>query len=110
MKQADDKHPRIIQSANLLIDERTIGIANIHLSNNKYSIEQDFNILQLENEKESYADYYTSSIDFKKYVSFPSENITLDYALIPKHFAFESLDVHEGLSDHNALVFVVSVN
>lgn len=129
MKQADDKHPRIIQSANLLIDERTIGIANIHLSNNKYSTEQlkelisifadrkeeriiagDFNILQLENEKESYADYYTSSIDFKKYVSFPSENITLDYALIPKHFAFESLDVHEGLSDHNALVFVVSVN
>jgi endonuclease/exonuclease/phosphatase family metal-dependent hydrolase len=129
IKQADDKHPRIIQSADLIINERQIGIANVHLSNNKYSVEQlreliaifasrkeeriiagDFNILQLENEKESYIENYTSSTDFKKYVSFPSENITLDYALIPKHLAFESLDTYEGLSDHNALVFVVSVN
>src|SRR5687768_12197017 len=66
VKQADDKHPRIIQSADLLIGERQVGIANIHLSNNKYSTEQlrelitifesrqeeriiagDFNILQL---------------------------------------------------------------
>lgn len=126
VKQADDKHPRIIQSADLTINERQIGIANVHLSNNKYSVEQlreliaifasrkeeriiagDFNILQLENEKESYIENYTSSTDFKKYVSFPSENITLDYALIPKHLAFESLDIYEGLSDHNALVFVI---
>ncbi len=128
VKQADDKHPRIIQSADLVINEQTVGIANIHLSNNKYSIEQlreliaifasrkeeriiagDFNILQLENEKESYVENYISSIDFKKYVSFPSENITLDYVLIPRHFVFESLDAHEGLSDHNALVFVVGL-
>ncbi|HSW77542.1 MAG TPA: endonuclease/exonuclease/phosphatase family protein [Candidatus Chromulinivoraceae bacterium] len=124
-----DKHPRIIQSADLLINEQTVGIANIHLSNNKYSVEQlrelitifasrkeeriiagDFNILQLENEKESYIENYTSSTDFKKYVSFPSENITLDYVLVPKHFAFESLDIYEGLSDHNALVFVVGLS
>ena len=126
VKQADDKHPRIIQSADLLVSERRVGVANIHLSNNKYSTEQlrelitifasrkeeriiagDFNILQLENEKESYSENYISSTDFKKYVSFPSENITLDYVLIPKYFAFDSLDVHEGLSDHNALVFVI---
>ncbi|HEX6258833.1 MAG TPA: hypothetical protein VFZ48_05115, partial [Candidatus Saccharimonadales bacterium] len=67
----------------------------------------DFNIPQLENEKESYTENYTSSIDFKKYVSFPSENITLDYVLIPKQFTFDSLEVHEGLSDHNVLVFAI---
>ncbi len=90
------------KSVDLLINKRTVDIANIHLSNNKYSTEQ-----LREFEKESYAKYYTSSIDFKKYVSFPSESITLDYVLIPKRFAFDSLDVHEGLSDHNALSFVI---
>jgi endonuclease/exonuclease/phosphatase family metal-dependent hydrolase len=128
VKQPDDKHPRIIQNVDLLVDDQKIGLANIHLSNNKYSIEQlqellaifaarkeeriivgDFNILDLENEKGTYAQQYTSSIDFTKYVSFPSENITLDYVLIPKSISFQTFDVHEGLSDHNALSFSVNL-
>ncbi len=128
MKQADDKHQRIIQNIDLSVDGGQVGLANIHLSNNKYSVEQlrellgiltsrkeeriiagDFNILKLEDQKDSYAENYSSSIDFKKYVSFPSENITLDYVLLPKKLAFQSLYIHEGLSDHNSLIFTVNL-
>lgn len=128
VKQLDDKHSRIIQNIDLNVGERQVCIANIHLSNNRHSVEQlnelvsifasrkekriiagDFNIPKLEDQKDSYAEYYSSSIEFKKYVSFPSENLTLDYVLIPKESSFHSLDTHEGLSDHSSLIFTIEL-
>lgn len=127
VKQADDKHPRIIQNANLVIDGRTVGITNVHLSNNKYSLQQlreliaiftsrneeriiagDFNILDLESIKDIYTENYSSSTEFKQYISFPSEGITVDYVLLPKQLRFDSLTTFEGLSDHSALSFVIT--
>lgn len=128
-KQLDDKHPRIVQNIDIEADGKSIFLSNIHLSNNKYSVEQlkellsilkargerriiagDFNIFDLEESKDLYTDEYTSSIAFKNYVSFPSEGHTLDYALLPKSVAFRSLEVHEKLSDHCALVFEIEIS
>lgn len=123
-KQLDDKHTRIIQKVTILIDGHTVTFTNVHFSNNQYSVEQlaetlhilkeanatsvvlgDFNIFDIKALADLYTDNYRVSIDFSPYVSFPSENATLDYVLIPRDYAFTSLSVGEGLSDHNALVF-----
>ena len=129
-KQAEDKHPRIIQNLDLNINGNQVGLVNIHLSNNQYSAKQlseildillsrkderiiagDFNIFKLEDVKDKYTEHYSSSIDFKSYVSFPSENLTLDYILIPKKSSsLRSLETHDGLSDHNALVSIVELH
>lgn len=125
-KQTDDKHSRIIQNADLLINTQQIGISNIHLSNNKHSTAQlrellgifrsrteqriiagDFNIFDLEGSNDLYAEDYTSSMEFKEYISFPSEKRTLDYALVPKKYAINSLETYEGFSDHSALLFTL---
>lgn len=127
-KRPDDKHSRIIQNIDLTIGGHQVKLANIHLSNNKYSSEQlrelldifssrqesriiagDFNIFNLEEEKDSYAQSYISSTELKKYISFPAENLTLDYVLAPKKFAIYSFETHEGLSDHNALAFTIEL-
>lgn len=127
-KQADDKHPRIVQNIDIETDGHRILLANIHLSNNKYSVDQlrefigilksrgerriiagDFNIFELEDNNSIYSDEYMSSVAFKKYKSFPSEALTLDYVLLPKNVAFSSLETREGLSDHSALVFMVKM-
>lgn len=127
-KQIDDKHPRIVQNVNLQLEDAQVLVSNVHFSNNKYSVDQlselvkifearderriivgDFNILDLAANREIYDKDYLASVDFKGYRSFPSEGLTLDYALLPRGNKFESLEVYEGLSDHNALCFVVDV-
>lgn len=127
-KNLDDKHPRIVQNADLQLNDRILGISNIHLSNNQFSTEQlqelldifkardehriiagDFNIFDLSQPKDMYMADYTASVEFKKYTSFPTEDRTLDYSLIPKPYTYESIGVKEGLSDHNALVFNINV-
>lgn len=127
-KQPDDKQLRIVQNVDISIDGEKVSLSNIHLSNNKYSSEQlaellsilksrgerriiagDFNIFHLQEHSALYEGTYTASTDFKEYISFPTEGHTFDYVLIPKNMSFMSLEVHEGLSDHGALVFVVNV-
>lgn len=122
VRQADDKHTRIIQNVTVEIRGQKLLLTNIHFSNNQYSVDQlqeaigickarherrilvgDFNILNLRDKRDIYANEYVASIDFKEYKSFPSEDITLDYALVPKEYPIISVEVYEGLSDHNAL-------
>jgi endonuclease/exonuclease/phosphatase family metal-dependent hydrolase len=123
-KRADDKHTRIIQKVVVRIDDQRITFTNVHFSNNDYSDEQleetlqilkrtnsnsivlgDFNIFDITTVSDLYTNDYTASAEFAKYISFPSENVTLDYVLMPKSRQFTSFNVGENLSDHNALVF-----
>ena len=127
-KQADDKHTRIIQKVSLLVDSQIVNFTNVHFSNNDYSDEQleetlditksrdeasvilgDFNIFDIQTVSELYSDDYYVSTEFYQYVSFPSENVTLDYVLVPRDYSFGSLSIGENLSDHNALTFELSV-
>lgn len=127
-KQADDKHPRIVQNINLQLESTQVLVSNVHFSNNKYSLDQlsellkifearderriivgDFNISNLRANQAVYSQDYLASIDFKAYQSFPSKGLTLDYALLPQGSKFEQLEVYEGLSDHNALCMVINL-
>jgi endonuclease/exonuclease/phosphatase family metal-dependent hydrolase len=102
-KHTDDKHTRIIQKVSLLVDGQTINFTNVHFSNNDYSDEQleetlqitksrdeasvilgDFNIFDIQTVRGLYSDDYRVSTDFYQYVSFPSENVTLDYVIVPR--------------------------
>jgi endonuclease/exonuclease/phosphatase family metal-dependent hydrolase len=124
----DDKHSRIIQIADVIVDGTSIHVCNVHFSNNAHSVSQlsetlsvlktrddeviisgDFNIFDLSANAEIYNDKYVASTEVKSYVSFPSESKTLDYVLIPKSMSFESLEVIPELSDHSALVYGVTV-
>jgi hypothetical protein len=110
------------------INDQTISFVNVHFSNNEYSDEQlaetlqiirdtgstsvvlgDFNIFDIKTVGDLYSDEYTASTDFSQYLSFPSENATFDYVLMPHSYTFRSLSVGEGLSDHNALSFEVAI-
>jgi endonuclease/exonuclease/phosphatase family metal-dependent hydrolase len=127
-KHTDDKHTRIIQKVSLLVDGQMTNFTNVHFSNNDYSDEQleetlkitksrdetsvilgDFNIFDIQTVRDLYSDDYRVSTDFYQYVSFPSENVTLDYVLVPRDYGFSSLNIGENLSDHNALTFELSV-
>ncbi|MFH0869511.1 MAG: endonuclease/exonuclease/phosphatase family protein [archaeon] len=50
-----------------------------------------------------------SSFTFKRYISFPSKNLTLDYVLLSKG-EFQDLQVIEGVSDHNALFVKIDLD
>ena len=123
-KQPDDKHARIIQKVDILLNDRIVTFTNVHFSNNQYSIEQlaetlqilknagttsvvlgDFNIFDINTVSDLYSSDYKASTDYSQYVSFPSENVTLDYVLIPRDYTFSALSVKENLSDHNAISF-----
>lgn len=123
-KRPGDKHTRIIQRVDILINNQMVGFTNVHFSNNEYSDEQlaetlqiikdtgstsivlgDFNIFDIKTVSDIYSAEYAASTDFLQYVSFPSENATFDYILMPLDYTFRSLSVGEGLSDHNALSF-----
>ncbi len=127
-KNHDDKHPRIVQNIDIEVGGKSIHLSNIHLSDNKYSVEQfeeflgilkareerriiagDFNIFRLQDYAQLYGSEYVASIDFKDYVSFPSEGNTLDYILTPKAAQFTSLKAVDGLSDHSALLFEIDI-
>lgn len=121
-KRADDRHTRIIQKVSLLVDGQIINFTNVHFSNNDYSDEQlaetlnitknrgeisvilgDFNIFDIQTVSHLFSTDYVASTEISQYISFPSEDATLDYVLIPKTFTCSSIDIGENLSDHNAL-------
>ena len=123
-KRDDDKHTRIVQNVDVLIGGRLQKFSNVHFSNNDYSDEQleevlkitegryeeriivgDFNIFDIDTVGNLFFEDYTVSTSVSKYISFPSEDVTLDYVLIPKSYEFKSLSIGENLSDHNALTF-----
>lgn len=127
-KAPDDKHTRIIQSVDVAIDGASFGVTNVHFSNNQYSTSQlketldilssrnksnliagDFNIFDISTQRRLFEDSYIVSTDIATYTSFPSENATLDYILLPNILRFASVKTVEGVSDHNGILAVVEL-
>lgn len=70
----------------------------------------DFNIIDSYVLHDLTKDEYKSSLKFKKYISYPPANYTLDYILIPKKFKFKSFEcLGTNLSDHKALVANIKI-
>lgn len=124
-KQPDDKHNRIVQMVDLNLNGTEVKLANVHFTNRQHLsrlhlqeliellnqrneervIAGDFNMYDIADNADLYADKYTASTDFKKYISYPEKQETLDYILIPKTYEFETLETHDGnFSDHSALL------
>lgn len=127
-RRADDKHTRIIQKVSLSVSGKVINFTNVHFSNNDYSDEQltetlkitkardetsvilgDFNIFDIQTVDHLYSNDYIASTEISQYISFPAENVTLDYVLIPKTFTCTSINVGKNLSDHNALTIELDI-
>jgi endonuclease/exonuclease/phosphatase family metal-dependent hydrolase len=130
LKQSEkEKELRSNLCFDINLNEQIIKLANIHFGNKeewaKKQIQQftnylknrnetrimagDFNMYGLENYKNLYPEYL-SSIEFKKYISFPEKNWCLDYFLIPKTMKFVEIDVIEKyLSDQKGIFGVVEI-
>jgi len=129
-KHKDDRH----KCGNLHVTikaDKLIELIVVHFSNNNYFsllhlletlkyvkekrispiILGDFNIIDNYIMHELIEDDYESSLLFKKYLSYPPANYTLDYILIPKTYRFRSLNcLKENISDHLALVAEIETN
>jgi len=124
-KEDRDEHHRIIQMADILIDNQIVKFANIHLSitdffdlatpqlkevleilkarNEERILIGDFNITFLEETAELWQDDYIASTEVP-YVTYPSMNKRVDYVLIPKSYSFKQTSISDdNLSDHRAL-------
>lgn len=125
-KAPDDRHTRIIQSVEVVIDGSSFGLTNVHFSNNRYSTIQlketidildsrnktnliagDFNIFDINNQRSLFEDDYTVSTDITAYTSFPLENATLDYILLPDLLRYVSVKTFEGISDHSGVLATI---
>jgi endonuclease/exonuclease/phosphatase family metal-dependent hydrolase len=113
-----DFHRRIAQLVTL---ENGTKITNTHLASNNNSHLQfeellklapndsilagDFNLpkQKMLTRKEIWSKSHTCSIDIKDYISFPKENQTFDYILMPTNKEIVDIRIIEGLSDHNAI-------
>ena len=132
LKQAaGDEHNRIIQMVDLFVDGSIVKFANIHFSlmeiadfatphlqetleiiasrGEKRIIAGDFNISDLQSTAHLWQDHYTASTT-TPYVSFPADNKTIDYILIPNEYAFESVTATpNALTDHCAVTAVITL-
>lgn len=120
-----DEHNRIIQLIDILVNGQIIKLANVHFSltdttdfatahlaetlailksrGEERIIAGDFNINNLDDLAELWQDHYTASTT-SNYVSYPSKDKRLDYALIPKSYSLDSILVSgDDLSDHRAV-------
>lgn len=128
-KEDGDEHNRILQLIDIMIDNKIYRIGHVHFSitdrvdyatphleetlsilkarEEKRILIGDFNLTHLEESAHLWQDDYVASTD-TDYVTYPSQNKRIDYALIPKEYAFDSITVSEdGLSDHRALTVVI---
>ena len=121
-KHKDDKYYRKVLVANVQIENRTIPVWVVHFSNNDLFaglhaketliraklvhpiIIGDFNIRSFQEMKKlAGRNNYVSSSNYD-YISFPEDNCSYDYILIPKTFSFLSFEcISEEVSDHRAL-------
>lgn len=125
LKQEDEsKENRIAVTYSIRIDNEDYRITNVHFTNNddgslmqfkqvidvstpETILTGDFNIhgFNFEKNRSVYEPKYISSYDFKKYISFPEENATFDYVLIPNTFQFRNVtSMEEIVSDHRMLL------
>ncbi len=129
-KAIDDRHDRIIQRVVLSKEDNKFILFNTHFSNrddwaNDHLEETinlakketstpiiigDLNIKVQENIMKITGEDYNISWFIKKYISFPSEEETFDYVLLPKiGYKFENIFCSGNhLSDHKALVTTIS--
>ncbi len=65
----------------------------------------DFNIINFKVLHDLIFNEYQSSLQYKKYISYPKGKFTLDYVVIPKEYKFKTFKC-EGtdISDHRALI------
>lgn len=125
----DEKEARSNLCFDITLNNKTIKLANIHFGNkeewSKAQLKEfiaylesrnelrimagDFNMYGLNDYKDLYQ-YYLTSADFKKYISFPEKNWCLDYFLIPKNIKFIQVEtINTYLSDHKGIFAVVEV-
>lgn len=127
-KAADDKHTRIIQNVDVDVHGTMLGLTNIHFSNNQYSASQleetlnilsernatniiagDFNIFNINDQRVSFDDKYSVSTDSMPYISFPAENRTLDYILLPRTLHFVDIKTLDDVSDHAGVLAAIEI-
>lgn len=128
-KHSDDKHYRIIQLIQMQLNkEHRLHLANVHFSNNYHADDQlrqtleyvgvngrdwiiggDFNIFDIKALADSFKHAYQTSVDNYDYVSYPSEQVTLDYFLLSKKYAIVDVDTKVGLSDHAGIVITIDI-
>jgi endonuclease/exonuclease/phosphatase family metal-dependent hydrolase len=130
-QEKGDKHNRIVQLVDVFVDGEIVKFANIHFSltevadfatlhftetieimksrGEKRIIAGDFNMTDLESTAHLWQNDYVAS-SAAPYISFPSESKTIDYILIPKENAFESISATpNALTDHCAVTAVVTL-
>lgn len=131
-KEDRDEHSRILQLADLVVEDRIVKVANIHLSITDFFdlatpqlkevldifksrdetriIMGDFNMAFLEQTAHLWQDDYIASTE-KDYMTYPLMKKRVDYALIPKSYHYDSINVSDdSLSDHRALAISISEN
>lgn len=129
-KAPEDPLNRIIQLIDVVINNQTIKLANVHFSvtdttdfatahlqetlailaerEEERIIIGDFNLTSLDTTTALWRDHYTASTTFP-YVSFPGMNKSIDYILVPKSYNLDSvIESGDGLSDHRALTAGIS--
>jgi endonuclease/exonuclease/phosphatase family metal-dependent hydrolase len=131
LKKAEgDTLNRILQMIDIKKDEKIIRLGNVHFSvtdvvdyatphlqetldilvarNEKRILIGDFNLTHLEDSAHLWRDKYRATTEMP-YISYPSMNKRVDYALIPKENSFSAIEVSDdGLSDHRALTITVN--
>lgn len=130
-KEAGDKHSRILQLADIMVNGTILKLGNVHFSvtdhidyatpqleetlaimkarHEKRILMGDFNITHLEDTKRLWGEEYSSTAT-SPYISYPATNKRIDYALIPNEYSLiETTVSHDGLSDHRALTVVIEI-
>jgi len=129
-KDNNDKEQRIIIKCEIDIDGVLCVIANLHFSNSDVWAEKhfketlsifkenknlpilvgDFNIFNISKYRELYSDSYQTSSDLYDYTSYPKDNGSLDYILLPHKYKFESFSCRdEYVSDHRMIVAKINL-
>jgi len=121
-KNIEEEEPRSVLCFDIEKDSKVFKCSNVHFANKeewaknqllelldfihtrkeKRILVGDFNLFNLSEYK--MLEGYTLSFDYKPYISYPKDNGSLDYIVIPNEFAFSKLELIEDyLSDHKAL-------
>ncbi len=104
---------KVLNAVNVHFDNSDSGAAmqfreTLELVKNKKEqtiIAGDFNIFSLDLNDFEINHSYDSSFDKLKYISYPEDEDTLDYVLIPKNFSFEKIEcLDDFVSDHRMVV------
>lgn len=124
-QQKSDKEARSVLFCTIQKNDQIIEVCNVHFSNDddlahlhlKELMEicterkinpiifGDFNLFDISKYKSNILSNYLSSIDFKNYQSYPKDNGTLDYVLVPDKYSIKKVICPTlYVSDHRALI------